>query len=170
MDADFNTAYEVTASNATCTSEPASFEVEEEYPDPEQPDVSVTLPTCDAPGTAELTNYDPNHDYTFDPTGPSINTSGEITGAVYGTEYEVMATNTTTTCTSIPSAAFTIEDQHPTPAVPTIDVTDPTCEEDGYATITDYDSDYSYTFDPAGPTVSSSGEIMDAALSTLHTK
>ncbi|MDZ7776386.1 MAG: hypothetical protein U5L09_12680 [Bacteroidales bacterium] len=36
---------------------------------PDQPNVSVILPTCDDPGGAEILNYDPNLDYTFDPTG-----------------------------------------------------------------------------------------------------
>ncbi|MDZ7776385.1 MAG: hypothetical protein U5L09_12675 [Bacteroidales bacterium] len=89
-----------------------------------------------------------------------------ISGAVTG-DFVVMATNTGN-CTSVPSAEFNIGEQLPTPPVPTIDVTDPTCEEDGYATITDYDSDYSYTFDPAGPTVNSSGEIMDADFNTAY--
>jgi hypothetical protein len=70
---------------------------------------------------------------------------------VYGTSYTVTATNSDD-CISASSASFTIEEMLPTPDAPTVQVTTATCEAAGTATITNYNEDYSYTFDPTGPT------------------
>src|SRR5690554_586589 len=50
-----------------------------------------------------------------------------------------------------------------------IDIEDPTCTADGYATILNYDSNITYTFTPAGPSVNASGEIINANFGQNYT-
>jgi len=56
----------------------------------------------------------------------------------------------------------------PTPVAPTVAVTDPTCSADGFADVSNYDADYTYTFTPAGPTVAG-GSISGATFGTAYT-
>jgi hypothetical protein len=76
----------------------------------------------------------------------------------YGTSYTVTATNSDE-CISAASAPFIIMNMLPTPDAPTVQVTAATCEEAGTATISNYNEDYSYTFDPTGPTAGTDGVI-----------
>jgi len=76
---------------------------------PVAPTVDVVAADCDNAGTASITNYDAAVTYTFAPTGPSVDGSGNITGFTTGQAYTVTATNAAT-CTSVPSAPFTVED------------------------------------------------------------
>jgi trimeric autotransporter adhesin len=120
-------------------------------PTPDAPTVQVTAATCEAAGTATISNYDANYTYTFSPTGPVAGANGVITGAVYGTSYTVTATNSDD-CISAASASFTIEEMLPTPDAPTVQVTAATCFAAGTATISNYDARIILTrLDPTGP-------------------
>ncbi|UGS24381.1 T9SS type B sorting domain-containing protein [Flavobacterium channae] len=57
----------------------------------------------------------------------------------------------------------------PTPAVPTITTTPPTCSTDGFSEITNYDGTVTYTFTPAGPTVGAGGLISGMTFGTSYT-
>ena len=121
-------------------------------------DVDVTDPTCTTDGFAEVLNYDNTATYTFIPAGPSIGTSGEITGATFGQNYSVEIDNGGCAATT----TFQIEEQLVTPDAPDVDVTAPTCLADGSTEITNYDAGATYTFTPVGPSVGGSGEITGA--------
>ena len=162
-----NTMYEVTASNATCTSTAsAQFSNLPMLVTPVVPIVSVTAPTCLAAGFATITNYDATMTYVFTPVGPTVDAAGLISGMAFATSYEVLASNGS--CSSANSAAFTIQDMLVTPAVPTISETAPTCSADGFSTITNYDATLTYTFTPVGPTVDATGLISGMTLNTMY--
>ncbi|MQP63679.1 hypothetical protein GFJ99_13355, partial [Flavobacterium sp. LMO6] len=114
-----NTMYEVTASNATCTSAAsAQFSNLPILVTPVAPVVLETAPTCLAAGFANITNYDAALTYVFTPAGPTVDGTGLISGMTFGVSYEVAANNGS--CLSVNSAAFTIQDILVTPVVPTI--------------------------------------------------
>ena len=86
------------------------------------PDAPIVLTpsdaTCEAPGTARISNYSATVTYTFDPTGPSVGALGVITGLTDGQAYTVTATSASPeSCESAASAPFTIDAQ---PATPTL--------------------------------------------------
>jgi fibronectin type 3 domain-containing protein len=85
-----------------------------------------------------------------------------------GQAYTITATNADA-CESASSSSFTIEEMLPTPDAPIIAVTAPTCTADGSASISNYDAAYTYTFDPAGPTVDGSGNIASFTLGQAYT-
>jgi gliding motility-associated-like protein len=162
-----NTMYEVTASNATCTSSAsAQFSNLPMLVTPVAPTVSVTAPTCLAAGFATITNYDAAMTYVFTPTGPTVDAAGLISGMVFATNYEVSASNGS--CTSANSAVFSIDVMLVTPAIPTISETAPTCSADGFSTITNYDATLNYVFNPAGPSVDATGLISGMTLNTMY--
>src|SRR5690554_1444870 len=119
--------------------------------------VDVTSPTCSADGFAQISNYDNTATYTFTPAGPTIGSNGEITGAVFGQQYTVEAGGGG--C----ATSFQIDEQLVTPDAPTFDITEPTCQADGSAEISNYDAGSTYTFTPTGPSVDASGLITGAA-------
>ena len=57
------------------------------------PIVSVTPATCIADGSAIITNYNPSFTYLFNPPGPSIDATGNILNAIFGTSYTVELNN-----------------------------------------------------------------------------
>ncbi|WP_321998181.1 hypothetical protein [Draconibacterium orientale] len=152
--ATYGTDYTVTATNSTLCESASSdpFTIENQYQTPAIPTVSVIPATCDDPGSASITNYAAANTYTFTPSGPAVNASGNITGATYGTDYTVTATNSTL-CESASSDPFTIENQYQTPAIPTVSVIPATCDDPGSASITNYAAANTYTFTPSGPAV-----------------
>ena len=85
----------------------------------------MTAPTCLADGFSTITNYDATLTYVFNPTGPTVDATGLISGMTLNTLYEVTASNTT--CTSVASAQFNNLVMLVTPVVPTVSVTPPTC-------------------------------------------
>uniref|UniRef100_UPI004047D196 T9SS type B sorting domain-containing protein n=1 Tax=Flavobacterium sp. TaxID=239 RepID=UPI004047D196 len=162
-----NTMYEVTASNATCTSAAsAQFSNLPMLVTPVVPVVSETAPTCLVAGFANITNYDTALTYVFTPVGPTVDGTGLISGMTFGTSYEVAANNGS--CSSVNSAAFTIQDILVTPVVPTIATTAPTCLADGFSEISNYDGALTYVFTPTGPTVDALGLISGMTLNTLY--
>jgi membrane associated rhomboid family serine protease len=166
----YGTSYTVTAKNiSNCTSAAsASFSVMNMLPTPMQPTVEVTAATCEAAGTATISNYNANYTYTFSPTGPSAGANGLISGMAYGTSYTVTAKNISN-CTSAASASFSIMNMLPTPDAPTIQVTAATCEAAGTATISNYDALYTYTFSPTGPSAGANGVISSFSTDVFYT-
>src|SRR5690554_3793324 len=150
--ATFGQSYSVEENAAGC---PTSFQIDAQVLPPDVPSFNITAPTCSADGSAEITNYLSGATYTFTPLGPSVNTSGAITGANFGQSYTVEVENGG--CTE--TATFQIEEQLVSPAIPNFNITAPTCLADGSAELTNYDNTMSYTFTPAGPSIGSSGEI-----------
>ncbi len=162
------TSYTVTASNATCTSaDSAAFSNATQLITPDVPTLTITAPTCTASGFATITNYDGTLTYDFTPAGPTVDASGLISGMTFGTSYEVAANNGS--CVSANSLAFSIDDILPTPAVPTIATTAPTCTADGFSELTNYDATLTYTFTPAGPSVDATGLITGMTIGTSYT-
>jgi uncharacterized repeat protein (TIGR01451 family) len=163
-------AYSITATNAdACESaSSSSFTIEEMLPTPDAPIIAVTAPTCTADGSASISNYDAAYTYTFDPAGPTVDGSGNIASFTLGQAYTITATNADA-CESASSSSFTIEEMLPTPDAPTIAVTAPTCTTDGSALVSNYNAAYTYTFDPAGPTVDGSGNIANFTLGQAYT-
>jgi len=137
-------------------------------PTPVMPTININAATCSTPGTATISNYAAANTYTFSPAGPSVNSSGTVTGFNYGTTYTVTARNASG-CISAASAAFTIAAQLSTPAVPTVTTTAATCSAPGTATISNYAATNTYTFSPSGPTVGSGGIISGLAAGTNYT-
>ena len=134
---------------------------------PTIPFITTIVPTCVTNGTSTITNYDNIATYTFTPAGPNVGVGGIITGMVVGTAYTVTAGNGI--CISNNSVAFTNLAMLTTPVVPIITTAVPTCFADGNSTITNYNNTTTYTFDPNGPTISASGDIMGMILNTPYT-
>ena len=157
--ATFGQSYSVELDNAPCSGS-YNFQIEEQLAAPDAPVIDVTAPTCSADGYAEITNYDASLNYTFTPSGPTINSTGEITGATFGQNYSVEVNNNAG-C-GVNTANFQVEEQLVAPDTPDINVTAPTCSADGFAEITNYDAGSNYTFTPGGPSISASGQITGA--------
>lgn len=106
------TTYTVTVTDVNgCTSSPSSgFINEPKLPTPPTPTVDVTAESCMSPGTGVITNYDNTLTYHFNPNGPSVGPTGEITNFNPGSSYVVTATNTSG-CTSTASASFVMNPQ-----------------------------------------------------------
>ncbi len=123
---------------------------------------SVTQPTCtEENGSFQITNFVAGDSYTLSPdTGVSISDSGLVT-APAGT-YTITHTTNPENCTSEPSAQIVVNEQPPTPPVPTIgEITQPTCETPtGSFQIVDYVDGDTYTFTPnTGVSISDSGLV-----------
>src|SRR5690554_65218 len=154
----FGTAYTVTATHNGCTSDPSSsFTILGMLPTPGAPIVNVVAPTCSANGTASISNHIPGATYTFNPTGPNVDGSGNITDFTSGTPYTVTVTHNG--CTSNASSSFTIQGMLTTPGAPTVNVVAATCSANGTASISNHIPGATYTFNPAGPNVNGSGII-----------
>jgi gliding motility-associated-like protein len=162
------TSYTVTAENTTCTSaDSAAFSNTAQLVTPDIPTITITAPTCLAAGFATITNYVAGMTYDFTPVGPTVDGTGLISGMTFGTSYEVAANNGS--CSSVNTAPFSIEDILVTPAVPTVATTAPTCTADGFTEITNYDATLTYTFTPAGPTITAAGLIENMVVGTSYT-
>ena len=163
----FNTNYEVAASNGSCTSvNSAIFTIDPILVTPAVPTINVTAPTCLADGFSTISNYDGTLTYVFNPTGPSVDATGLISGMTLNTLYEVTASNAT--CTSVASAQFSNLPILVTPVVPAVSITVPTCIADGFATISNYDAAITYVFTPAGPSVDATGLISGMLFATNY--
>ncbi len=162
------TNYTLIAGNGTCNSiASAQFNIAAQLTTPATPTITVIPPTCSANGSASITNYDVTLTYTFTPSGPTVGAGGAISGMTAGTNYTVTAGNGS--CTSAPSASFSIAAQLTTPAVPTITTTPATCSSNGTATITNYNAALTYTFSPTGPTAGAGGVISGMTAGTSYT-
>ncbi|MBU6158593.1 MAG: lamin tail domain-containing protein [Bacteroidetes bacterium] len=153
-----STDYTVTATNAsTCSATSANFRNSAQLNAPDVPTINSTAPTCSAPGSSTIDNYDATLNYTFNPAGPVVGAGGVITGMTTGINYTVTATNSDN-C-SATSASFSNGAQLLPPAVPTINSTSATCTSAGTSTISNYDASLTYTFNPTGPSVGAGGAI-----------
>jgi gliding motility-associated-like protein len=146
------TPYTVTSNNGSCTSlDSAPFTIEIQLSTPVAPLVDTTATTCLSDGTATISNHDNTLNYTFTPSGPTVDASGAISNITAGIAYTVTSFNGS--CTSLDSAPFTIDFQLITPASPLVDTSAATCLLDGTATLSNYDNTLNYTFTPSGPTL-----------------
>lgn len=162
------TNYTVVASNATCSSASSlAFNNAAQLSIPVTPIISVSAPTCSSNGVATITNYVAGLTYLFTPSGPTVNTSGVISGMIVGTNYVVAASNGS--CASSNSASFNINAMLAAPATPTLSTVAPTCFADGSTSITNYNAANTYTFTPAGPTVGAGGVILGMTTGISYT-
>jgi gliding motility-associated-like protein len=162
-------AYTVTSFNGSCTSlDSAPFTIDFQLITPTSPFVDTTAATCLLEGTATISNFDNTLNYTFTPSGPTLDiTTGVISNMTAGIPYTVTSYNGS--CTSLDSAPFTIDFQLITPATPLIDTTAATCLSDGTATVSNYDNTLNFTFTPSGPTVDASGAISNIIAGIAYT-
>jgi gliding motility-associated-like protein len=161
------TNYTVTASNGSCDSAAVPFGVACQLPTPDVPLVSTTPATCNAAGSAVITNVTAGVTYTFVPSGPTVDALGNISNFDCGTSYTVTAT--LGACISAPSALFTIDCQLLIPIDPIVNTTPATCSAAGGATISNFDATITYIFDPTGPTVDATGNILGLICGTNYT-
>lgn len=151
-------SYTVSATNGTCPTSPSgSFVNNAQLTLPLTPAISIATPTCSSNGIATISNYVTGLNYTFTPTGPTVSSTGVISGMNVGQNYVVLANNGS--CSSSNTSSFMIESRLPAPVAPSITNTNPTCNASGTSTISNYNSTYSYSFTPTGPTILSGGQI-----------
>ena len=164
----YGTTYTVVASNGTCTSaSSASFSNAAVLSLPDVPTISIATPTCSSNGVATITNYVAGLTYVFTPAGPTVGTGGVISGMTVGTSYVVAASNGS--CASANSSSFAINAMLAVPATPTISSVTPTCLVAGSSSISNYNATFTYTFNPAGPTVGAGGVITGMAIGSPYT-
>ena len=163
------TPYTVTNYNGSCTSlDSAPFTIDIQLSTPEAPLVDTTATTCLSDGTATISNHDNTLNYTFTPSGPTVDASGAISNITAGIAYTVTSFNGS--CISLDSAPFTIDFQLITPATPLVDTTAATCLLEGTATLSNYDNTLNYIFTPSGPTLDvTTGVITNMATGSLYT-
>ncbi|SHJ22247.1 T9SS type B sorting domain-containing protein, partial [Flavobacterium terrae] len=162
------TSYTVTAGNGSCSSAPsASFSNDAMLAVPAVPTISSTAASCTSDELSVIGNYDATLTYVFTPVGPTVGTGGAINGMAVGTNYTVVASNTS--CSSAPSASFSNDVMLTVPAVPTISSTAATCTSEEVSSISNYDATLTYMFTPVGPTVGASGLISNMAVGTSYT-
>jgi gliding motility-associated-like protein len=132
------------------------------------PVVTETSATCATIGISTISNYVLENTYIFDPTGPTVNATGLITGMTTGTLYKVASVNGD--CTSSYSASFKNDAQLPALAAPTCTKTDPsTCTNPtGSITVTaPIGATYQYAID--GGTYQPSLLFSNVSSGTSHT-
>ncbi|NBP74832.1 MAG: PKD domain-containing protein [Crocinitomicaceae bacterium] len=154
--------------NTSCSSlDSAPFTIDFQLITPATPLVDTTAATCLLDGTATLSNYDNTLNYTFTPSGPTLDvTTGVISNMTSGAPYTITSNNG---FCSIDSSPFTIDIQLITPADPTFATLAETCLSDEIATISNYDNTLIYTFNPSGPTIDAIGLISNITSGTSFT-
>jgi gliding motility-associated-like protein len=88
------------------------------------PTVTTTTPTCFTTATATISNFIATNTYIFSPSGPTVNSTGSISGMTFGTNYTV--TSGIGGCISLPSASFSINAI--TPILPIFAQVNPVCQ------------------------------------------
>jgi gliding motility-associated-like protein len=162
------TSYTVVSNNGTCTSlSSASFANAAQLSIPVTPTISVAAATCSSNEVATITNYVAGLTYVFTPSGPTVNASGVISGMTVGTNYVVAASNGS--CSSTDSSSFSINAMLAVPATPTIASVAATCLVAGSSSISNYNATFTYTFNPAGPTVGAGGVITGMTIGSPYT-
>jgi gliding motility-associated-like protein len=162
------TNYTVTANNGSCNSSAtANFSNAPTLTVPSTPTLNSTAPTCSSAGTSTISNYNAALTYIFSPAGPTVGAGGVISGMVTGTTYQVTTSNGS--CSSTNSVDFSNSAMLPSPAVPTISSTAPSCSAAGSSTISNYNAALTYNFTPAGPTVGAGGVISGMVTGTNYT-
>lgn len=162
------TAYTLIASNGSCPSNPSNpFTNDDVLSAATSPTVATTAASCLSAGTASINNYSASNNYVFTPPGPTVGLDGVINNMTYDQNYTVAIDNGG--CSSGESDPFSISGQLTNPPTPIVSVIDPTCTENGSATISNYNANYLYNFSPAGPTVSSAGLISNVTFGQSYT-
>jgi gliding motility-associated-like protein len=162
------TNYTVEANDGSCSSsQSASFTNLTALSTPETPTLLSTPATCLNDGNSTITNYNTNHSYTFNPSGPLVGVGGLISGMITGTSYTVTANDGS--CNSLASNNFSNEALTPPPVSPSVSTISPTCTADGVSTIGNYNPNFTYQFSPTGPTVSTAGIILNMTAGTSYT-
>ena len=166
------TSYTITATNASlCSATTASFTFDGDaiLPTPAVPTVAVTAATCTSAATNVLSTYSASLTYTSSPTGLTVGTGGVITGGTDGTSYTITATNASLCSATTASFTFDGDAILPTPAVPTVVVTAPTCASAATNVLSTYSASLTYTSTPTGLTVGAGGVITDGTNGTSYT-
>jgi gliding motility-associated-like protein len=88
------------------------------------PTVTTTAATCFTTATATISNFIATNTYIFSPSGPTVNSTGSISGMTFGTNYTV--TSGIGGCISLPSASFSINAI--TPILPIFAQVNPVCQ------------------------------------------
>jgi gliding motility-associated-like protein len=162
------TSYTVSATNGTCPTSPSgSFVNNAQLTLPLTPAISIATPTCSSNGIATISNYVSGLNYTFTPTGPTVSSTGVVSGMNVGQNYVVLANNGS--CSSSNTSSFMIESRLPAPVAPSITNTNPTCNASGTTTISNYSNAVTYIFSPTGPSVASSGVVSGMVVGTSYT-
>jgi gliding motility-associated-like protein len=162
------TNYTVEANDGSCSSsQSATFTNLAALSTPETPTLLSTPATCLNDGSSTITNYNTNHSYTFNPSGPLVGVGGLISGMITGTNYTVIANDGS--CNSLASNNFSNEALTPPPVSPSVSTISPTCTADGVSTIGNYNPNFTYQFSPTGPTVSTAGIILNMTAGTSYT-
>lgn len=156
----------LTINNGTCTSDNVANASLTDPNAPTSPTLNTVAANCTADGSNTISNYDSNITYTFTPAGPTVGAGGTINGATIGTTYHVTASENG--CVSS-TTSFVNEEQLPTPDAPTFNTVAASCIADGSNTITNYDSNNTYTFISSGPTIGSGGVINNANFGQTYT-
>jgi 1,4-alpha-glucan branching enzyme len=151
----------------SCGEGPRAAIVVNVNPIPTVPTIVSSAPTCTAPGSSSISNYNAANTYVFTPAGPTVNATGAISGMVFFTSYIVAASQNS--CSSASSATFSNSAQLTTPAVPTINSVPATCSAAGTSTISNYNAGNTYLFNPTSPTVGAGGVITGMIIGTNYT-
>lgn len=162
------TSYTIIANDGSCDSSPSStFSNLSMLSTPETPTITLIPASCVSEGESVISNYNSSITYIFTPTGPIINSNGEVTGMDVGTNYTVIANDGA--CNSVQSAIFSNSAIVPAPLAPTIATILPTCTNDGSSTISNYNGAFTYAFTPTGPSVAAPGIIQNMIAGISYT-
>jgi len=162
------TNYTVVASLNGCNSlESSSFSNLAQTAPPAAPTINTTPPTCSSDAISTISNFNAQYTYNFTPTGPIVDGVGTISGMIVGTSYTAEANDGS--CSSTASSSFVNASQLTLPATPIVNSISPTCLQEGSSTISNYNSNNTYSFSPAGPTVNGSGLISGMVTGTTYT-
>lgn len=162
------TSYTVVSNNGVCTSvSSVPFTNALQLTIPVIPTISVAAPTCSLNGVATITNYVAGLTYVFTPSGPSVNSSGVISGMSVGVNYIVAASNGS--CSSPDSSVFSIAAMLTSPSTPVISSVLPTCTQQGSSSVSNYNTSLNYTFTPSGPSIDATGLILGMNIGTTYT-
>lgn len=160
-----NVTYSIHASNGSCSSATVQASVEEQLPLPSPPNLDMSAGNCTNDGYGTITNFNSNATYTITPSTATI---VDAAGHIVGTPGTYTITVTVDGCPS-EEITFVIESMLEAPTVAQIDQGNPTCFSNGNVIVVNYNSNYSYTFDPAGPSVIPNGHIIDMDVNTAYT-
>jgi gliding motility-associated-like protein len=131
------------------------------------PQITISPSSCTENGSASISNFSNQYSYLFNPAGPILDASGNIINFDFETSYTVIAENNE--CSSLPSSTFTINAQLSEAPQPIINVVDATCTVNGSASISNFSNQYSYLFNPVGPILDASGNIINFDFETNYT-
>lgn len=160
-------SYTVTASLPGCSSNPATFTNSPQLSSPTSPTITNTPATCSAAEISTITNYNTSYTYNFSPSGPTINSTGQINNTTANQSYTV--TVSISGCPTTPSSSFINAPQLVTPNTPIIVTTAATCSANGSATVSNYSTSYTYSFQPTGPSIDNIGNIIGTSPNTSYT-